>query len=41
MRGSGWFYSGYSGFHPNIKEKNKRERNEKLKEREKKNQKKS
>jgi len=35
MRGSGWFYSGYSGFHPNVKEKNKREKEkekEKLKE---------
>jgi len=34
MRGSGWFYSGYSGFHPNVKEKNKREK-EKEKEKEK------
>jgi len=32
MRGSGWFYSGYSGFHPNVKEKNKREKKEKEKE---------
>jgi len=35
MRGSGWFYSGYSGFHPNrkeLKETKNRKRKQNLKE---------